>query len=181
MELMPSRKPLGYGHLKQMEKEGNVAGLVKALGAPRVRRSKSRRAAVVTSLRRIGAPAAVPFLSELLRNDPSEAVRRGAAFALGDFDDAAALPALRFALDDESERVRLWAIRSLGRLHDRDSVERLIGMLDDSEWGHRQFAAAALGEIGDERAMPALARLLDDPNPAVSRAATEALHPFGLT
>jgi HEAT repeat protein len=73
---------------------------------------------------------------------------------LGDFDDAAALPALRAAIDDESERVRLWAIRSLGRLQDRESVERLMGML---------------------------VRLLDDSNPAVRRAATEALHPFGLT
>jgi len=181
MKLMPSRKPFGYGHLKQMEKEGDVAGLVEALDAPRVKRSKSRRAAVVTSLRRIGAPQAVPVLSELLKSDPSEAVRRGAAFALGDFDDAAALPAVRAALDDESERVRLWAIRSLGRLQDRGSVERLMGMLDDSEWGHRQFAATALGEIGDDRAMPSLARLLDDPNPAVRRAATEALHRFGLT
>jgi HEAT repeat protein len=181
MKLMPSRKPFGYGHLKQMEKEGDVAGLIEALDALRVKRSKSRRAAVVTSLRRIGAAKAVPVLSELLKSDPSEAVRRGAAFALGDFDDAAALPAVRAALDDESERVRLWAIRSLGRLQDRESVERLMGMLDDSEWGHRQFAATALGEIGDDRAMPSLARLLDDPNPAVRRAATEALHPFGLT
>ena len=181
MKLMPSRKPFGYGHLKQMERNGDVAGLAAALGAPRVKRSKSRRAAVVTSLRRIGTPDAVPVLSELLQSDPSEAVRRGAAFALGGFNDPAALPALRDALDDESETVRLWAIRSLGQLRDRESVARLMAMLDDSEWGHRQFAATALGEIGDERAMSGLARLLDDPNPAVRRAATEALHPFGLT
>lgn len=181
MKLMPNRKPFGYGHLKQMEKEGDVAGLVEAFDAPRVKRSNSRRAAVVTSLRRVGAPRAVPVLNELLKSDPSEAVRRGAAFALGDFDDVAALPALRAALDDESERVRLWAIRGLGRLQDRESVERLIDMLDDSEWGHRQFAATALGQIGDERAVPPLARLLDDSNPAVRRAASEALHPFGIT
>lgn len=181
MKLMPSRKPFGYGHLKQMERNGDVAGLAAALDAPRVKRSKSRRAAVVTSLRRIGAPDAVPVLSELLQSDPSEAVRRGAAVALGGFNDPGALSALRDALDDESETVRLWAIRSLGQLRDRESVARLMAMLDDSEWGHRQFAATALGEIGDERALPGLARLLDDPNPAVRRAATEALHPFGLT
>lgn len=181
MKLLPDRKKFGYGHLKQMEKEGDVAGLVEALEAPRVQRSNSRRAAVVTSLRRIGASKAVPVLSDLLLSDDSEAVRRGAAFALGDFDDAAALPALRAALDDDSERVRLWAIRSLGRLRDRESVDRLIGMLDDPEWGHRQFAATALGEIGDERAVAPLARLQDDSNLAVRRAAAEALHPFGLS
>jgi HEAT repeat protein len=180
MKLMPSRKPYGYGHLKQMEKDGDVAGLVEALDAPRVKGSKSRRAAVVTSLRRIGAPKAVPVLSELLIDDPSETVRRGAAFALGDFNDPAALPALRAALDDESERVRLWAIRSLGQLRDRESVDRLMGMLDDPEWGHRQFAATALGEIGDERATASLTRLLDDPNPAVRQAASVALDPLRL-
>jgi hypothetical protein len=49
MKLIPSRKQFGYGHLKQMEKEGDVAGLVEALDAPRVKRSKSRRAAVATA------------------------------------------------------------------------------------------------------------------------------------
>src|SRR5689334_7854633 len=98
MKLLPSRKPFGYGHLKKMEKEGDVAGLVEALDAPRIKRSSSRRAAVVMSLRRIGAPRTIPVLNELLESDPSETVRRGAAFALGDFDDEAALPALRAAL-----------------------------------------------------------------------------------
>lgn len=180
MKLLRNRKPFGYGHLKQMEKEGDVAGLIAALDAPQVKRSKNHRAAVVTSLRKTGDPKAVPVICQLLQSDSSETVRCGAAFSLGDFNDQAALPALRAALDDESEKVRLWAIRSLGQLRDRDSVERLIEMLDDSEWGHRQFAADALGEIGDERAVAHLVRLTGDSNLAVRKSVAGALRAFGV-
>lgn len=180
MKLRPNRKEFGYGHLKQMQREGDVEGLVSALESPLVQKSKSRRAAVVTSLRRIGAPKAIPVLTELLQSDPSEAVRRGSAFALGGFDDPAALPALRAALDDESDRVQLWAIRSLGQLRDRESVERLVQMCDDSDQAHRQFAALALGEIGDERAVPAIAPLLNDPDRMVRRQARQALTQLGV-
>jgi HEAT repeat protein len=180
MKLRPNRKEFGYGHLKQMERERDVAGLIAALGSTRIQKSKSRRAAVVTSLRKIGASESIPVLSELLQSDSSEAVRRGSAFALGGLDDPAALPALRAALDDESDRVRLWAVRSLGQLRDRASVERLMEMCDDPDGSHRQFAALALGEIGDQRAVPALNSLLDDQGRMVRRQARQALTRLGV-
>lgn len=180
MKLRQNRNAFGYGHLKQMEREGDVASLISALESSRIQRSKSRRAAVVTSLRKIGFPKAVPVLSELLQVDPSEAVRRGAALALGGFDDPTALPALRAALDDDSDRVQLWAIRSLGQLRDYASVERLMEMCGDPDKAHRQFAALALGDIGDQRAAAALAPLLDDSDRMVRRQARQALTRLGV-
>jgi HEAT repeat protein len=179
MKILPSRKEFGYGHLKEMQKEGDVAGLISALDSPKVQKSKHLRAAVVTNLRKTGARDAVPILCKLLQSDPSETVRRMAALSLGELGDAGALPALRAALDDESDRVQLWAIRSLGQLRDRESVERLTIMCDDPDGGHRQFAALALSEIGDQRAVPALTPLLDDPDLMVRREARQALTRLG--
>jgi HEAT repeat protein len=172
-------KPYGYAHLKKMEREGDAAGLIEALDAPRVKKSAKLRAAVITSLRRVGAREAIPAISELLLSDPTEVVRRGAAFSLGQLGDTAALPALRTALDDESKTVQMWAIRSLGQLRDHESVEALITKLDDSDSGFRSFAANALGEIGDQRATTALIRRLDDPKSAVRKAAERALDELG--
>jgi HEAT repeat protein len=172
-------RPYGYSHLKRMEKAGDSSGLIEALNTTRVKRSANLRAAVVTSLKRIGDSKAVPTLSRLLVSDPAEPVRRGAAVALGQLRDADGLPALREALDDDSVKVQMWAIRSLGELRDRESVERLIGMLDDPDWGVRSFAVSALGEIGDQRAVEALVPRLDDSNSTVRLGAKKALGELG--
>jgi HEAT repeat protein len=174
-----NRKPYGYGHLKRMERERDADGLIEALSVPRVKKSAKLRFAVVTSLGRIGAFEATTVVSELLASDPAESVRCGAAKALGRFDNSAALPALRAALDDESEKVQMWAIRSLGQLRDRESIERLIGKLEDPDWGFRSYAASALGEIGDQRATEALIPRLEDSSSTVRMAASRALQNLG--
>lgn len=173
-------RPYGYAHLRKLEKEGNVAGLIEALRAPRVESSAKLRFAVVTNLGRSGAVEAVPVVSQLMLSDPEETVRCAAAKALGQCGDGAALPALRTALDDQSERVQLWAIRSLGQLHDRESVERLIDRLDNPDWGFRAYAAGALGEIGDQRAIPALVPMLEDSSSTVRTAVEQALDKLRL-
>lgn len=162
-----------------MEREGDAEGLIKALDTTRIQRSANLRTAVVHALRRTQSPQAVSVASGLLASDSSEAVRRAAASALGEFGDSRALPALRSTLEDESRSVRLWTIRSIGRLRDRESVERLIGFLDDPDWGFRSYAAGALGDIGDQRATEPLIAHLDDRKGAVQIAVSSALGRLG--
>jgi HEAT repeat protein len=174
-------KPYGYAHLKKMEKEGDVGGLIAAFDERRVERSPNLRGAVVTSLRRIGDRRAVPAIGVLLLSDPAESVRCQAAKALGELEDDTALPSLRAALDDESDKVRMWATCSLGKLRDRDSVGRLVELLGDADWGLRGYAASALGEIGDQRAIGALLPMLEDSSSTVRAAAEQALGELRLT
>jgi bilin biosynthesis protein len=170
-----TRKPYRQAHLRQMQREGNVAGLLEALKAPRVQKSARLRSALVIRLRELGDPQAVPFVGELLVADRSELVRRTAAHSLGGCRDPRAVPALCEALDDESERVQMWAIRSLGQIGDQASVDRLLEKLGDPDWGIRGFAADALGEIGDRRAVEHLTQRLKDDSSTVRKAAEGAL------
>lgn len=178
MKLDPYR-PFGYAHLRQMEEDGDVEGLIAALEAPKLRKSANLRSAAVIALGRVGDAQAVPVICGLLLSDSAESVRRSAAKALGEFEDPQALAALRSALDDESERVQLWAVQSIGRLRDRESVDRLIGMLDNPDWGFRSYAASALGEIGDQRATEPLIRRIQDQNGTVQLAVISALRKLG--
>jgi len=162
-----------------MEREGDAAGLIEVLKAPRVSRSDHLRTAVVIALRRAQLSEAVPEVNSLLLSDPAVSVRRSAAIALGEFGDPAALPALRQALDDDSEIVQLWAIKSIGRLGDRDSVIRLIDLLDSPDSGFRSYAAQALGQIGDQRATEPLISHLDDSSGTVQIAICLALGQLG--
>lgn len=102
-----------------------------------------------------------------------------AAKVLWQFDDPAALPALRNALGDESKTVQLWAIQSIGHLRDRESVDRFVDMLDSPDWSYRSYAAGALGEIGDQRATEPLLRHLDDQKKTVQIAVLSALRKLG--
>jgi HEAT repeat protein len=174
MKLILTR-PFSYSHLKNMERDEDVPGLISALDSQRVKRSPWRRSFIMSCLEGIQAQGATSAISEVLKSDPDEMVRSSAAKALGEIGDSYALPDLRSALDDPSEKVQMWTIRSLGLMRDRESVEELISKLDDSTWGIRGYAAHALGDIGDERAIEPLARRLGDKNSTVRSSAERAL------
>jgi len=102
------------------------------------------RSGVAATLGRLRVTATRPTL-ELLARDKESSVREVAAFALGQFGDAASVPVLERALaKDPSTNVRREAARSLG-------------------------------EIGSENAVAPLAAAVNDPDPLVRRASAEAL------
>lgn len=76
------------------------------------------RLAVTDALIKIGIPS-VSGLIDAVRHD-NKAVRRAAAKALGKIGDAAAVPALRNALDDGDDAVRRFAAEALDRLEITD-------------------------------------------------------------
>lgn len=180
MRLFPDRS-YGYGHLKQMERSGDVQGLIASLEVPRVKESAGRRGAVVTSLKRLHDDKAIPVLGKMLLCDSDELVRCQAAKALGEMRDKEARSLLRRALEDDSRRVQMWAMRSLGHLRDQGSVPLLLRKLDSPDWGCRAYAATALGEIGDERAIAPLADAARDENSTVHGAAMQALQELGVS
>jgi HEAT repeat protein len=172
-------RPFGHAHISQMEKDGDVEGLINALDAPKVKKSAHLRAAIIIALSRVGDAKAVSVILDLLKSDPADSVRRMAAKALGQFDDPRPLPSLRAALADETTAVQLWAIQSLGLLRDRESVDHLIEMLDSPDWAFRSYAARALGEIGDHRATEPLLRHVQDKKGTVQIAVLSALRKIG--
>jgi hypothetical protein len=164
-----------YAHFRDLEREGNVTELLAALDAPEVQKSPGRRFAVITSLRRIGAPEGAAAISKLLGREEPDSVRRAAAKALGPLGNPEALPALRAALDDPSKTVQMWAMKSLGELRDRERFGTLVLRLKDDDPGVRAFAAIALGDIGDQRATKPLVNVLDDRSGTVRGLAIGAL------
>ncbi len=146
---------------------GAVPGLARLL-------SEDKEAAVrlkaVTALQSLGAenpPAAVPALSQALR-DGSSQVRLEAAVALAAIGPQAAeaVPNLTLGLRDTDRGVRLQAAWTLGRIGPKASpaVQALTAAAYDSDTGLRQNAVLALGAIGSPaaRAVPALLMCLRD-------------------
>jgi HEAT repeat protein len=165
----------GIGHLRSMEKSGDIVGLLEAMDDPQVDESPRLLLAAVMGLRRLGSFDASPRILPLLSPDRPEKVRVSAARALGPMRNSIAVPALRVAFRDPSRNVRVWAGRSLGELRDRGSVEEMIDRLNDPDSAVRHACVRALGEIGDQTATQAIAGRLDDKSRTVRLAAIKAL------
>jgi len=110
----------------------------------------------------IGEPS-VPALIGLLQ-DPADAVRRSAAWALGRIGSAEALPPLVRALDprlEGSPAVRRQAAQSLGELGSPEAVPALLDALaSDPDPMVRLLIVGALGTLGDPRALSPLSEIL---------------------
>lgn len=113
-------------------------------------------------------------LIQALRDD-SPAVRRIAAWALGELGDQKAIEPLRQRLSDSSAEVRAQAAQSLGDIANNEPVEDLITALKDAAPQVRLRAAHALGDIGDPRALPALTTALNDTDQAIRAKAAWAI------
>ena len=121
-------------------------------------------------------PRSVAALSRALRTDTSVEVRRTAAWALGQIEDAEGVPALLYALaNDDDVEVRRTTVWALGQIESPEAVDGLAGVLDDADDETRSQAAWALGQIEAPEAVPALTRLLQDPSAPVRSQAAWAL------
>jgi HEAT repeat protein len=162
---------------------------------------------VAVALRQVGVQA-LPLLLQVLR-DEHWSRRRGAAWALGEIRDAAAVPGLIEALADEENVVRVEAARALRHIGDLDSLPMLIDALRDPDGRVRRAvldavlvfksaaldglmdllrdgsvvvkmsALEALAQLGDERAADHVVALVKDKSPEIRAAAAAALGKMG--
>jgi HEAT repeat protein len=119
-----------------------------------------------------------------LRNHENAVVRQGAAYLVGEFDDAAVVPALIGAVEqDRVEETRATAIVTLGKRRDARAVEPLIAALGDNAPAVREASARALGEIGvavgGGRIGGALSKALHDSDWGTRQSAAEMLIRLG--
>ncbi|MCB0034747.1 MAG: HEAT repeat domain-containing protein, partial [Anaerolineales bacterium] len=105
---------------------------------------------IISALRKIGTPAAVPCLGRALIEDASNLVRQQVAGALEQINDPSAIPFLAQALvEDQAEGVRKAALSALVKITDWQSkTNRVIEFLQNS----RQ-ERATIDSIGIVRAI----------------------------
>jgi HEAT repeat protein len=134
------------------------------------------RSAAVGALARAGR-AAIPALTQAIRNADPE-VRRLAAEALGGMNDPAAVAPLSVALKDPDYRVRRTAATSLGQTGQTSAIPHLLDALSDPDGGVGEAAANSLANLGAAAVQPLIARLGGN-NPTVAYLAARALSAMG--
>ena len=150
------------------------ARLAKALQDPSPRVRAAVALAIGVGNNEHGA-AARSSLEQLLRDGGANDAAM-AAWALGEIEDTASVPALTRALRSTHTPVRLAAVGALGNIESdqaRPEIERLLR--DDADVAVRAHAAHALGDIGSASSVRALSQALRDPAPRVQYAAVEAI------
>ena len=138
--------------------------------------TRIRRTAVFLSGMR-GNPDAIPYLAEIIAEDPHEWKQR-AVRALAAIHDPRCAPPLLQALIMDHKRLHREARRALQQLG-RLAESAWLGVLDHPDSHIRWHAARALGEIGDPRAAAILAEGLFDENYAVRWATADVLSDLG--
>jgi HEAT repeat protein len=99
-----------------------------------------------------------------------------AAWALGELEQKASVPALRRVLDHEAAAVRLSATAALGNIEDHSAVADIEAMVTrDTDRRVRHVAIEALGEMEQARSVGVLAGVLDGRDLELSVAAAEAI------
>lgn len=160
--------------------------------------------AAAGALGNVGTKQAVGALTGALESWKSR--RYVAAWALGEIQDPAAIPALASAMGDEdpevrkyatrslikfgaeatptllksledpSEEVRHYALRALGEIRDERSIDALLGLAGKAD---RKVFVWALGRLGDRRGYPLVAAAVEDADRDVRLAAIQALNDLG--
>ena len=127
------------------------------------------------ALGKLQARAEIEAVAQQLRH-PDSWVRMGAAHALGEIGDTAAVAFLMEALDDTSYSVINAAMVGLGRLRAARAYDRLVELTGSDNRHVRKHAAMALGELGNPAARPVLRKLAEeDGDPGVRFMAGRAI------
>ncbi len=105
------------------------------------------RAMAARSFLGIPSRKAVDSLVLSLEQDPYEAARSNAAWALGEINDRTSVPALRKALKDTDTNVRLKSASALLKMRPKEAVPELIELLNDKSPMVRERARDALKAI----------------------------------
>ena len=110
----------------------------------------------------------------LLVEPEDEAVRIGAADALGGARGDKVVKALARGADDTAKDVRVHVAFALGKIENSTAVPVLASLLQDESWEVRANAVQALGKYRLPEALEAVRGMLDDPNGSV-RAVAESI------
>jgi HEAT repeat protein len=114
-------------------------------------------------------------LETLLRSGGTDEAAM-AAWALGEAEDSAAVPALLQGAKAPATRVRLASVSALGEIKDERALPVLERALtSDQDAAVRARAAHSIGEMGMMRSIEALNTAIGDGNPLVRYAAIEAI------
>ena len=95
-------------------------------------------------------------------NGPDADLRIQAALALGEQEDARAVPSLMDALRDANANVVYHAIEALGKLRAEEAIDALLAIAESKDFFLAFPAVEALGAIGNSRVAPRLLPLLQD-------------------
>ncbi len=169
----------GPPNIERLAEQGNLRGLIKALG---YERDPDIQHQAAEALGRLGSEQAVSPLRRIAASDSVEAPVRGAAIAalgrIGGHDAAE-------ALSDLVERPTLaprWiglSLRSLGQTGGEETtIKTLIAALDSSHESVREAAVEGLASVGPP-ALHALADLYNDGKGAKAPIALEILQRMG--
>lgn len=151
------RMPLRQAHLwvtNALDSEADSAAVAAALATVLERDATlDGKQFVCRQLARIGGPAEVPILAELLNNEETADMAR---YALQPIPGPEADAALIAALDTTSGDVRVGVINTLGERRANDAVAPLRKLAKHGDAMEAEAAVAALGKIGTGRARRAL-------------------------
>ena len=137
------------------------------------------RAALVQALARCQASGVVDRLLRSLANDPSPAVRREAADALGARGDDRCVEPLKKALRDKDADVRRAAATALAPYGASSPADDLFAQLRDPDVNVRRETVGSLANAEDPRAVEGLIEALEDEDPDVRGLAIDALASLG--
>jgi hypothetical protein len=112
--------------------------------------------------------------------EPAEAMRISAVFAMGCSADPAWSETVREELHNSNPAMRYEAARACGELEAKAAVPELIGLVSDPDREVQFAAVAALGQIGGQKAKRVLERCARSPDEAMRLAAEDALAELDL-
>ena len=107
--------------------------------------------------------AAVPALTETLRNATVPGTRATVVWALTRIDAPSARAAVRSTLSDTADLVKHAAAHSAALWRDLAAEQSLLQLLQSPNTQLQRVAAEALGRIGEKSAVPALLRAANQP------------------
>src|SRR5262249_27117084 len=131
----------------------------------------------IQRLARLGDPAALKPLTELLSSDKDLRVRVKAAEALAELGDKRAVEPLMSAAAADSPDLRSAAVGALGKLGDHTSVDALFTAAHDDNAGVRSAAVSSLSLMGIS--VDRVAADLSNPNWQARSAALTTLERLG--
>jgi len=111
--------------------------------------------------------AAVPALTQSLKNMQTPEARAYVVWALTRIEGASARAAVRLALEDRDELVKQAAIHSVALWRDHEAFNELVTLLESSGPSLQRATAEALGRIGNKSAVPALLKVAAKPDDRV--------------
>lgn len=136
------------------------------------------RSSAVLALGKSGNQEALPYLIDVLCNDPELSLQEDATWSLVRFG-VDAVPALQALLSNKQARIRHNAVHTLGKIGAPEAVPALLQTLKDDVSIVRLKSVYALGQIGAVSAIVSLIPLLADRQTEVQTMTIDVLIQFG--